>query len=262
MRLLLFTASFAVGCAKPVEAPAEVEDLSSWMFMEWDNEDPEVMQAGIANLVAYAGTLDLAADVEERAFTVPGGIERVEVEPFVVHGFDPQDTDAVGIFYRSPHSVEDHLLHIALTDRTMVEPSSPNIYERVWRDGDPYCLWDGECETINALNDVERENFLFELRFDLDKYWRVVELEDGQRALAARSFNVDSTDNGNNIALLQGYSIDVFVPDAQGGSVRFQAAWQRTDLPGGMDDSDISGALMDGIEGAFELMDEWLTENL
>ncbi|MCB9796325.1 MAG: hypothetical protein H6741_26825 [Alphaproteobacteria bacterium] len=249
----------AVGCKKPVEAPAEVEELSSFLFMEWDNEDPAVMEAGLVNLLAIADGLDLSAEVEERAFTVQGGISREEVEAYVEHDFDPQDTDAVGIFYRSPYSVAEHMLHVALTDRTMVEPSSPNIYNREWIQGEPQALLAEDFEIINAMNDVERENFLFELRFDLDKYWRVVRTPDGEQAVFARSFNVDSCDNGGNISLLHAYSVDVFVPDGD-GTVRFQAAWQRTEMPG-LDDSDIAGALVDGIEGAFVMMDDWLEVN-
>lgn len=254
MRTLVIAAlTLSLGCKKPVEAPAEVEELATFFHTQW--ADPEAMEAGVANLLTFVDTVDLSADWDERSYVV-GGFTRADVEAFVEHDHDPADTVGVGLLFRSAFAVEDHMTHIRLEDQTPVEPSSPDLYTREWLEGDPDCVLAGGCESMRAMNDIERKNFLYTLRYDLDKYWRLIPTPDGRQALCARSFNVDETDNGNNIALLQGYSVDLFVP-YDDALVRFQVAWQQTEIPG-LDDEDMFGALAGGIDDVLTHQDAWL----
>ena len=75
MRSGMFLAAalgLAVGCgAPPVEAPAEIDELSKYLFENFDSEDPAVMLAGAENLEAYMLLLDLASeDSSARAITL------------------------------------------------------------------------------------------------------------------------------------------------------------------------------------------------
>lgn len=257
--LLLPLVLAAMGCNKPVEAPAQVEDLSLFFFEEWDNPDPAVLTAGVDNLYAFLDTLDLDVDAGDRSFVV-GGTTREEVADDVLHSLDPQETVGVGLFLKTTHSIEDYLVITAFEDQTPLEPSSPDIYTREFTLGDVDCFSSGDCETMEALNDIERRNFLYTLRYDLLKRWRWADSSDGRRALLARSTNLDSVDNGANISLLQGYSIDLYLPDGD-SCIRYQVAWQQTEIPG-IDDEDMIGAVANGIDDLLSFQDEWLGENL
>ena len=43
-----------LGCRKaPPEAPKDLQELSRYLYREWQNDDPEVMAAGMDNLHAF-----------------------------------------------------------------------------------------------------------------------------------------------------------------------------------------------------------------
>ena len=42
-----------VGCQPPPEAPTDLSDLSLYLFANFDDEDPLVLQAGVVNLLAF-----------------------------------------------------------------------------------------------------------------------------------------------------------------------------------------------------------------
>lgn len=257
MRWLLLSLALA-GCARPVEAPQEMEALSTFLFEAWDDEGTGAMASAVDNLYAWAEGVDLDGDVGGRSYVL-GGFDRAEVEGVVNHDNDPLDTVGVGVLFPSTHAIADHLVIIGYVDQTPVEPSSPDLYTREFIAGDPDCMRAGGCGVMRAINDVERRNFLYTLRYDLLKEWRWVALEGRAPALAARSFNLDETDNGGDIRLLQGYSIDLYLP-TEGGSLRYQVTWQQTELPG-LTDSDMTRALADGVDDVLSHQDDFLSDS-
>lgn len=248
-----------LACHHPVEAPAEMDALSSFLYTSWDDEDPEAMQQGVANLLAFAETVDVSGDLNGRSFVVnPFG--REEIDAYVDHDNDPLETVGVGVLYLSPYPALTHMQHVRMADQTPVEPSSPSHYERVFTEGDPDCFVDGSCEILRSMNDVLRETMLYELAYDMDKMWRWVETDSGVDALCARSMNVDEAQSGDNIRLLQGYSMDLLLPK-DGGSLRYQVTWQQSEIPG-LDDEDMQGAIASGVNDVFVLQDEYVAEEL
>ena len=152
-------------------------------------------------------------------------------------------------------------MHLAAqTDQSPTEPTSPDHFVRTWTDGDPDCLLAGDCETIEAHNDVIRDTALYEIQYEITKQWRVVSDEVGPGGVAARSWNIDdAASRSGNIEILQGYSLDVFYPEGD-DTIRLHLSWQETDIPG-LDDSDMAGALASGIQDLMETQDAWLEEN-
>jgi hypothetical protein len=252
-----------VACAKPPQAPAAMEELAGWFFTEWPSEDPAAMRSAVRQLYDCAAKVDVnAEDPLERAWVV-GPVGREHVEGLVDHSHDPANTFGVGEVFGSAHSIDDHLRVIEMPDQTPVEPSSPERFERTFIDGDPDCLRSGACETMRAHNDVHRKTALYEIEYEIEKEWRFVDVldEDGQvvdRALAARSWNLDEASEGA-ITILQGYALDVFLPSGD-GSIRMHLTWQETDIPG-LDDEDMQGALVNGIEDLLSHQDAWMSEN-
>lgn len=243
--------ALSVGCKSPLEAPEDLQELNQWMFENW--EDPEAMASGAANLLEFARGADLQGGWEDRSYT-GGGFPRGAVDGLVEHQLDPQEAVSVSLFFSSSYRAHEHLEHIGLADQTPVEPSSPNHYQREFIENDADCVADGGCDLARSMNDVERNSLLYDLSYVMRKDWRWVTIEDVGDALCARSFNLDSVSDGG-IELLQGYSIDLFLPSA-GGSTRYQTAWQQSDA--GIDDEDMVGAIARGIEDQLSVMDDWL----
>lgn len=246
-----------VGCGGPEAAPAELDALTPWFFQRWDAEDPAEMESAVASLVAFVAGRDLEAPTDERAFLVQP-FTRADVEGLVDHSFDPADTVGVGVVALSAFPIADHFAHIGLSDVTPVEPSSPDYYQRTFTDGSPECLLDRSCTTMRAHNDVERKNALYTLRYEMPKSWRWVQTPEGDAALCARSANLDEAESNVELRLLQGYSVDIWLPDPR-GSVRYQVTWQETEW-GNIDDEDTTGLLADGVDDVFRAQDTWLAE--
>ncbi len=257
--LLLF-----VACAKPPQAPAAMEELASWFFREWPSEDPGALESAAQQLYDCAEKVDPGAeDPLDRAWVV-GPLSRADVEGLVDHDNDPANGFGVGEIFASQHGIEDHMRVIEMPDQTPVEPASPERFQRTFIDGDPDCLRSGECETMRSHNDVHRKTALYEIEYEIEKEWRYVDVldEDGQpvdQALCARSWNLDEAQH-KAITLKQGYALDVFLPRDQ-GSLRMHLTWQETEIPG-LDDEDMQGALVNGIEDLLTHQDAWMAENL
>lgn len=256
----LLTASLLlVGCKEAIVAPQELAELSPWIWENFDDADPEVLQTGVQGLMDFAGTLDTSDEAgwEDRGFLQLDKLSREAVADKVDHNHDPKRTIGLGLFRDSAFGPDEHLQHIGMPDQTPVEPASPDHYTRDFHENGPGCMGSGDCEVMRSWNDIERDNFLYKLSYDMGKDWRWVEIEQGD-ALVARSWNIDENTNDGSVRLLQGYSIDVFLPRGT-KSTRYQVIWQETELPGGLTDDGIKNGLLKGIEDVIIQQDEWFS---
>jgi len=244
-----------VGCKSPLEAPSDLEELSRWMFEEW--EDPDALAAGAANLLAYSDDVDFEADWEGRSYE-GGALSAGVVDGLVSHNYHTEDTNSVMLFYASRYDATDHQNHIVMEDQLEVEPSSSELYNRSFIEGDAECFLDGSCDLVRSMNNVRRDNALYTIDYDMRKDWRWVEIEDVGTALCARSFNLESA-SANLIDLWQGYSVDIFLP-GDDGAIRFQSTWQELEMAG-LDAEDVSKTIVKGIDDGMAVQDEWLDEN-
>ncbi len=246
-----------LACADPIEAPAEMEELTLWLFEEWDHEDPAAMEQAVANLVTWSTEVDLDASWTERAYSVRA-IAAEEVEGRIEHDRDPADALGVGVLYLSPNRLEAHLDLQYMEDMTPVEPSSPDHYERTIVSAGE-CFHERACDVMEVVNDITRENVLYEVTYLMEKDFRWVAVEDEERAaMVARSFMPNSHHDGDKISLWQGYSIDLWIPSGA-QTLRYQVSWQETELPG-LTWETLSGVVASGIEDLLVAQDEYLAE--
>ncbi len=244
-----------LGCSEPIEAPAEVQDLTLWFFEEWDSDDPDALQTAVANLLTWVDTVDLTARWDERAYEV-GHIEPTELDGKIDHGRDPSVALGVGVIYHSPNPVDDHLALQFITDQTPMEPSSPNYYQRTITEG-AECFAARTCDVLRYENDILRENVLYEVQYLMEKELAWVAVGDQARqAMCGRSWMPESAHDEGKISLWQGYSIDLWVPLGS-GTLRYQVSWQETEMPGLTWDQ-VSGVVAGGIDDLFEAQDEYI----
>ncbi len=253
----------AIGCAPPPEAPEELSDLSRYLFREWGNEDPAVMEAGIRNLESFVGDLDLTAGRLDRSFSVnpleeDDALEVVRPPSSTLSGCDP-----VSLAFPSRHAVDDHArMHIE-PDQGPFEPTAPYYTREFLESEAPSCFVDRSCETLRTFNELARENDLMVVDLLLGKEFRWVSMVDdagdpsGRWAIVARSWMPEMAfeRNGGDV-LIQSYAADVWMGRPDGTTWRYQALYSETDIQGVQDSFDMRGFLSGGIEDSMLAHDE------
>ena len=243
-----------LACGGPEPAPEDIDALTRYFWEQW--EDPEAMELAVAQLLPVAEEVDFTADAKDRAYVV-GGLDPEAVGDKVDHDNDPSDTVGAGLLHQSPFAIEEHFAYMWQEDQVPFEPSSDELYRRTFVEGSEACVLDHSCETWELLNEVQRDTALYTMRYDISKQFRWTETPDGGQALIGRSWNHDEADGGV-ILLKQGYSIDLFIPRGD-GALRYHLSWQQSEP---LDDEDITGVLVGGIDDLLTHHDAWLEENL
>ncbi|MCB9796714.1 MAG: hypothetical protein H6741_28785 [Alphaproteobacteria bacterium] len=263
MRAILpLTALALVACKEPIEAPAELNDLSHFMWAEWDNEDPEVLIAGVNSLEAWAADKDAdASNWGDRFYEIdPLPNATVTDEGLTTHGLNSEDAIGVGELYASVHAPPKHATLFGLADQSdPIEPSSPDSYTRTITAGDADAFAAGTEETLESHNQINRRNILFTLDYELDKVWRWVTLEDGREVIVSRSWSEESGPvNDDDEQILQAYSLELWIPNDAGGSLRWLITWQQAELS--IDDDAMKSLVGGSMNDTFESQDELLSE--
>jgi hypothetical protein len=243
-----------LACGGPEPAPAEMNALTRYLWEQWD--DQAAMDDAVDQLLAQASEVDLAADKDDRSYIVLG-LDSEAVGDKVEHSYDPADVVGAGLLHESQYPIEDHFNYMWLEDQVPLEPTSKEFYRRTFIEGDEDCITGQTCDYVLLLNEVQRDTALYTLNYDIHKQFRWAESDNGP-ALMGRSWNLDEADGGA-IQLLQAYSLDIYAPQADGTTLRYHLSWQESEP---LDDADITGALVNGIDDLLSHHDSWLEENL
>lgn len=242
-----------LACGGPEPAPEEIGDLTRYFWEQWDSQ--EAMDDAVDQLLAVAADVDLEADRDDRSYVV-FGLDPAAVGDKVEHSHDPLDTVGAGVLHRSTYTIDEHFEYMWLEDQVPLEPTSDELYRRTFLEGDEACVRDRSCETVMLLNEVQRDTALYTMRYDIHKQFRWADSDNGE-AFVGRSWNLDEADSGA-IQLKQAYSLDIFVPMDE-TTLRYHLSWQESEP---LDDEDITGALVKGIDELLTNHDDWLEENL
>jgi hypothetical protein len=249
------------GCAPPPEAPTELSDLSRYLYREYDNEDPRVMQAGARNMFDLLATLDLTGDRSERSFE-PEDLRDEDVADLTRPDRPLENCLPLGIGGTSRHRIEDHARLMIQPDQTEAEASA-TYYDRSFPEvADPSCFLDRECDLLVTVNDAERQNALLTVRFILFKNFRWVEILDADGdherwAIVARSwFEQEWEGEQGENALLQSYASDLWFEDDAGAVWRYQTLWSESRTTPQADDAIVLGILRSSIDGSFGRADD------
>lgn len=245
-------------CKRPPEAPAELNDLSRYLYAAWGAEDEAEREVGFENLVTFLSDVDLEDNLQDRAW---------ELEPIQEADLwdirwpeeqDPANVLGVAVARQSIHPPTQHARMQIEADQLPAEPSA-NEYIRTFDVADPSCFVDQSCDPLLTENEITRQNLLISVTFTLYKDFRWVETENGP-ALFARSY-VDQVWEGNSggSSIIQSYSCDIWLPDGGDGSWRFQTLWSESEV-GGAGEAATIAVLKSSIDNIFETGDEAITE--
>lgn len=236
------------------EAPTNLNDLTAFMFSEWDNEDSSVIAAGLENIEAMGAEFPVAENpFADRGFEGIRALTEEDVADVEYnHGHDPNDAGGVGLFLQSGFSVDDHVGLFTMTDQKPIEPGSPDKYDRTIVDGGD-CFPSQGCDTMMAENDVGRKNLVVDTEHQTTKVWRWVEMSDGRMAVAGRTWQPELADSDKDDKIYQNYSIEVWIPNDD-GTLRFLTTWSENSF----EFADI--LIVGSVNDAFEACEEYLGE--
>ena len=184
------------------------------------------MVTGLNDLETIAADFPTASsNYAERSFE---GVQALSAEDVsdveLSHGYNPSDAGGVGILYQSTHSLAEHVGLFSMVDQTVIEPASP-VYERTIVEGGD-CFPTGDCVTMLSENDVQRKNILVDTEHQITKAWRWVELDDGRKAVAGRTWQPALADSDKEDKIYQNYSVELWIP-TDTGTLRFLNTWSQ-----------------------------------
>jgi len=267
--LLVLLASALVGCKPPPEAPTELGDLTLYLFANFDDPDPAVMQAGVVNMLAflegYEADVDLAVDtpVTERAWSIPAlEEENWGGAPHWVGG-DIATQMPVGVAARSAFGGNAHAELVGLADQTPLESSSSARYDRSF-DTDFDSWLTGDAKLLRTTNEIDRDNILLTLTYTAYKDYRWIELpDDGGQAVVARSWiddqyiNEDGAGTANEDTMDFFSNVEMTIPSA-GGTLRYNCLWGAVVFTPEVDETVLLNTVRNGMQEGYENTEAYL----
>ena len=152
----LLLAAILPGCTRPPEAPAELNDLSAYLYRSWGAENAAEREAGLDSLLSFLEDVDLEGALNDRSW---------ELTPLAPEDLwdirwpeerDPADVLGVAVARQSTWPPEAHALLQIQEDQLPAEPSA-NSYTRQFDLSDPNCFPGQSCETIFTTTSPSRD---------------------------------------------------------------------------------------------------------
>ncbi len=257
--IALLVASTAVACTPPPEAPSDLEELSTFLFAEFESE-ADVLAAGVVNLetflLDFESTNTLAADANrrDRTWSLPIlGYESMDMTDRPAdEDFNPATQLPVALAMRSAFPGQDHVDLIALPDQTPIEADSAEAYDRTFTT-DAACFLDASCDRLEVHDVIHRNSApVINLVYEQEKYYRHIPYgEDGDVAVVSRSWVCEEYTNDDGDFIDQWFGLNVYMADA-GQTIRYSALWGSSSVRETFDDDTLVNLVANGIEESFQ----------
>jgi hypothetical protein len=225
----------------PPDPPEEeINDVNAYLFRNWDTDEPDVLETGLAALIELLDEFDLDAEYRDRCYK-PDPLTEEDLTDVPHPDRDPSDVNPVALVMASAFLPVDQATDvIIMPDQRPVEPHSPEHYERSFVDPtDPSCFPGGDCRKLITDNDIIKDYLVISMHYEMPKAFRWVEIGEtgsGEWAILARCWQEDSYEtDGGAVQLNQSYCIDVHFPRESGGA-RYMVTWPETVIEGVEDD--------------------------
>ena len=217
-------------CRAPVDAPEEINELSAYLYANFNGngEDGDgALPAGLLTLEAYLKTLDLdlSSSVDDRA---------VSLSPLTEADLDgtlaPADVElekqvGIAVSAETPLRMEQEVSLIMDTNQVCIAADSTAYHKvTVLSGGD--CFEDGGCDLMETSNEFFIDS-ISDGWLDTWKDYRWVKLDDGREAVISREWMpaVAPATSGSN-SWDQRFAITIWLPSETGDTtLRYYALW-------------------------------------
>ena len=279
MLTLTSLAAISMACRPAPPANPAFDEAAAFALTSFDKEDPiNLAFAARAIELQVLEDIDLDGGLLDRSRT-PESLTQETAGAFPeVPDRDPGLCLPVSVAHMSDWPVEDHVVVQQLADQRPIEPASKDKYDRIILEGED-CWATRDCELLRTENPLIKDNSVMTLDYTLWKDLRWVDLglpdpadvpegetaqTTGERwALVGRSWiseSAEATEGGASI--MQSYSVEVWLPQDGGQTLRMMALWSETQFEdgGGPGDDAVAGTTRYGIQGIFDAADDWIDE--
>lgn len=246
-----------MACRPPPEAPDEVGELARFLFVHFDDADPDELVAGLTNLATDLRDEDFDESIADRAVSMPVLRPEDLGTLRLPEGTASEDQVAVAGSGVSAFDLPAQVALIVDPVQTCIESAATTWAGRTF-EGDPSCFFE-DCTTLVTGNEVRRESLLARVWYDQPKTYRALSLAgDGTidvivgRAHIERVFEGD----GGTNEWRQLFQLDVFVADGD-RTLRWFASWTEVDIAVLGDDL-FANLVIAGLDEALRFGDEVL----
>ena len=273
----LAIASTFAACKTAVEAPeglseSPIGDINLYLFSNFDDPDPAVMQRGMEEMKAFlegfeAGTDEVeGVDLSVESDPVP---RFLEIAPLTEEhwggaphwtGHDPADQLPRALAVRSAHDGTAHAEIVGIEDQTPFESSSSAAYNRTFVTSFDDWLA-GDADTLVTENEIHRDNLLLDLWYTAYKDYRWVEMEDGSMAVVARSWidqqYINDQDPDDTMDFFS--NMEVTIPSGD-GVLRYNALWGAVVFEPEVSEGILTSTVRSGMQESYEKTEDWLND--
>ena len=225
MLLLIFFA-----CRAPVEAPKEIDDISAYLYANFNgngDDGERALPAGLWTLETYLESLelDLSSDLDDRTVSL-SPLTEVDLDgTYAPEGIDLGLQVGVAVSAQTPLTMDEEVSLIMDPNQVCIAADSTAYHEVTVLSGED-CFSDGSCDVLETSNEVFIDS-ISDGWLDTLKDYRWILLEDGRKAIVAREWMPDiaPATSGSN-SWDQRFAIVVWLPNADGSkTLRYYALW-------------------------------------
>ena len=234
MSLFLLTAvgGTLLGCKPPVDAPAELGELTLYLYENFDGDGEdgeEALVAGAQGLVDYMEGLNMTADtpVDDRAVTLP-------MLPFARLGsaVAPSDADEalqvpVAVSGYVAEGMDVQVPTLLAPNQVCIASDTTVYHAQTFPDGDADAFAARDQERLVSQHEFLIDSFAGDAWLDVERHLVWVTLEDGRELVLAKGWmdkRAPAFDK-DNVSWDQRFELVAWIPDANSGSLRFYGMW-------------------------------------
>jgi hypothetical protein len=224
-------------CARErAPAPEDVDGLSRFIFTHWEDED--LVAEGMTNLAIWLDGEGRGPIASEDGYRLTP-LTAEDIGPLQFPDRVPLDSlIGVAVAAESPFSIDEHAAILPLEDQAYTAPKKYERYARSLSAGSAGAFLAGGAHTVPEVirtdNDIVQERIGVRVPYTLNKDYRWVVTEDGQRAVIGRTWapeigcSGDDGESGNCLEL--SFSVDLYLEDTDGDTMRFTSTWNQMSL--------------------------------
>lgn len=253
-----------VGCASPPpEAPAEYNELATFLFQRADDVDTAELGAGIVQLRDLLAGEDFTIAARDRARTL-GILDGEALDGLSIpDGIKATDQVPRALARQQSSTFEDNVNLALEPNRVCIESDTTVWARRTFPEGAD-CYTDGNCQFLRVDQPTRKENPLAKIWYDLKGTYQIVDVEpvegDPFQAIVYRYWieEVGQGDGGNN-TWDQLFGVDITYENEAGGVDGWVALWSSVDIfPLGADS--YGQLVVDGLEQGGVWADEFMNQ--
>lgn len=257
--LILFA---TVGCKPPPDAPADLENLSEYIFAHMGDEDTTELEAGLLNLRLWLET------DENLASTLEGyAVNNLKDES--VNSLDDVDRSirdslyGAAVAYEYEHSMAELKQTLFIDDWSAVSDGTYGCYERIYDDSSqPNCLMDNSCDQLSYVT-TSASSWAGVVDVVSVSFGEVREIDvDGEKMVVQRTWLEGPSDTsgvfGDQVELYAQFFVNIMIPSSSGNVLRTTATWMDVQI-GELENLDYFKTLMvNTMAGQNQIVIDWI----